>query len=143
MLSHFSRVQLCDPMGYRPPGSSVHGILQARILEWVAMTSSRGSSQPRDQTCVSLHLLLWQAGSLPLAPPGKPTIFKQIQIYKEQHYSHFFFLIDFFSAYLCLIYFFLRKLSIKDFFVGFQVSVTFEPQKMAKKQVMERNSPPS
>ena len=39
--------------------------------------------------------------------------------------------------------FFLRKLSIKDFFVGFQVSVTFEPQKMAKKQVMERNSPPS
>ena len=36
-----------------PPGSSVHGILQARILEWVAMPSSRGSSQPRDQTRVS------------------------------------------------------------------------------------------
>ena len=35
------------------PGSSVHGILQARILEWVAMSSSRGSSQPRDQTHVS------------------------------------------------------------------------------------------
>ena len=35
-----------DPMDYRPPGSSVHGILQARILEWVAMPSSRGSSQP-------------------------------------------------------------------------------------------------
>ena len=42
---------LCDPMNYySPPGSSVHGILQARILEWVAMPSSRGSSQPRDQT---------------------------------------------------------------------------------------------
>ena len=38
---------LCDPMGCSPPGSSVHGILQARILEWVAMPSSRGSSRPR------------------------------------------------------------------------------------------------
>ena len=35
---------LCDPMDYSPPGSSVHGTLQARILEWVAMPSSRGSS---------------------------------------------------------------------------------------------------
>ena len=40
---------LCDPMDCSPPGSSVHGILQARILEWVAISSSRGSSQPRDQ----------------------------------------------------------------------------------------------
>ena len=37
-------------MACRPPGSSVHGILQARILEWVAISSSRGSSRPRDQT---------------------------------------------------------------------------------------------
>ena len=44
---------LCDPMDSSPPGSSVHGILQARILEWVAMPSSRGSSRPRDRTCVS------------------------------------------------------------------------------------------
>ena len=43
---------LCD-MGHSLPGSSVHGILQARILEWVAMPSSSGSSRPRDQTCVS------------------------------------------------------------------------------------------
>ena len=42
-----------DPMDYILPGSSVHGILQAKILEWVAMRSSRGSSQPRDQTQVS------------------------------------------------------------------------------------------
>ena len=35
---------LCDPMGYSPPGSSVPGLLQARVLEWVAMPSSRGSS---------------------------------------------------------------------------------------------------
>ena len=44
---------LCNPIGYHPPGSSVHGILQARILEWVVIPSSGGSSQPRDQTQVS------------------------------------------------------------------------------------------
>ena len=62
MLSHFSHVQL-----FVTPVSCVHGIFQARILEWVVMITSRGSSQPRDQTCV-LCLLHWQAGSLPLAP---------------------------------------------------------------------------
>ena len=44
---------LCDPMDRSPPGSPVHRILQARILEWVAMPSSKGSSQPRDQTHIS------------------------------------------------------------------------------------------
>ena len=44
---------LCKPMDCNPPGSSVHGILQARRLEWVAISSSRGSSQPRDQIQVS------------------------------------------------------------------------------------------
>ena len=44
---------LCNSMDYNPPGSFVHGILQARILEWVAMPSSRGSFWPRDQTCLS------------------------------------------------------------------------------------------
>ena len=44
---------LCDPMDCNLPGSSVHWILQARILEWVAISSSRGSSQPKDQTLVS------------------------------------------------------------------------------------------
>ena len=49
-----SRVQLFfDPMGCSLPGSSVLGILQARTLEWIAMPSSRGSSQPRYQTCIS------------------------------------------------------------------------------------------
>ena len=43
---------LCVPMDCDLPGSSVHGILQARILEWVAMPSSRGFSRPRDQTCI-------------------------------------------------------------------------------------------
>ena len=66
VLSHFSGVQLCDPMDCSLPGSSAHGMLQARILEWVAMPSSRGSSRPRDQTVSP------QAESLPLAIPGKP-----------------------------------------------------------------------
>ena len=48
-----SCLTLCDPMDYSLPGSSVHGILQARILEWVAVPFSRGSPQPRDQTQVS------------------------------------------------------------------------------------------
>ena len=43
MLSRFSHVQLCDPMDCSLPGSSVHGILQTRILEGVAMPSSKGS----------------------------------------------------------------------------------------------------
>ena len=53
MKSLQSRLILCDPMDYSPPGFSVHGILQVNILEWVAMPSSRGSSWPRDRTCVS------------------------------------------------------------------------------------------
>ena len=44
---------LCDPMDYSLPGFSVHGIFQARILEWVAISFSRGSYRPRDQTLVS------------------------------------------------------------------------------------------
>ena len=43
----------CDPLDCSLPGSSVHGIFQARILEWVAMPSSRGPSHPRAQTCIS------------------------------------------------------------------------------------------
>ena len=48
-----SRLTLCDPMNSSPPGSSVHGISRAWILEWVAIFSSRGSSQPRDRSCIS------------------------------------------------------------------------------------------
>ena len=56
---------LWDPKDYSPPGSSVHGISQARILEWVARPSSRGSSQPRSPAL--------QVDSLPSEPPGKPN----------------------------------------------------------------------
>ena len=63
---------LCDPVDCSLPGFSIHGILQARILEWVTISFSRGSSRPRDRTCVSYVSLHWQAGSLPLAPLGNP-----------------------------------------------------------------------
>ena len=65
---------LCDPMDYSPPGSSgssAHGIFQARILEQVAISYSRGSSLPRDRTCISwvscvgrwilYHCTTWEA----------------------------------------------------------------------------------
>ena len=58
---------LCDPMDCHKPGSSVYGILQARILEWVAISSSRKSSQPRDQTLLSPVASALQADSLPLS----------------------------------------------------------------------------
>ena len=58
---------LCDPMDCSPSGSSVHGTLQAKILEWGAIFSSRESSPPRDQTNISKL----QADSLLSEPPGK------------------------------------------------------------------------
>ena len=64
---------LCNIMNCSPPGSSVHVILQARILEWVAMPSTRGSSQPRDRT-PSPVFPAWQVDSLPLTPPEKPLM---------------------------------------------------------------------
>ena len=61
---------LCDSMDCGPPGSSIHRIPQARILEWVAMPSSRGSSQPRDPMCISSNSCI--AGRFfTVEPPGK------------------------------------------------------------------------
>ena len=71
MLNHLSRVWLCDPMDHSSPASSVHGILQARILEWVAMPSSADLPSPRERTwvfCVTCiasrfftHWATWEA----------------------------------------------------------------------------------
>ena len=66
VLRHFSCVWLFVTLWRSLPGSSVHGILQARILKWAVMPSFRGSSRPRDQIHVFLSLLNWQVGSLPL-----------------------------------------------------------------------------
>ena len=65
-----SGLTLCNPTDCSPRGSSVHGILQAGILEWVAMPSSRGIFLTQGLNLCPLHLLHWQAGSLPLVPPG-------------------------------------------------------------------------
>ena len=99
MLSH---VRLCNPMDCSPPGSSVHGVFQARVLEWVAISFSRESSQPRDGTQHLLHLLHWQVDSSAQAPPKKPIltnsilkyrmvispIYKAVQMLKENLYFH-------------------------------------------------------
>ena len=61
---------LCDPMDCSLPGSSIHGILQARILEWVAISFSRGSSQPRNGTQVfriaGRLFMIWATREAPL-----------------------------------------------------------------------------
>ena len=75
---------LCDPMDYSPPGSSIRVIFHARILEWVAISFSRGSSPPRDRTqvsCVSCigrrvpyHCATWEAPLSPLASDRRELV---------------------------------------------------------------------
>ena len=62
-----SCLTLCDPMDSSLPGSSIHGIFQARVLEWVVISFSKRSSQPRDQT----QSPTLQADALPSEPPGR------------------------------------------------------------------------
>ena len=65
---------LCDPMDCSPPGSSVHGIFQARVLEWVTISFSRGSSHPRDRTRVSrttgICFTIWAIREAPVKYKG-------------------------------------------------------------------------
>ena len=78
-----SRVWLCDPMGCSPPGSSVHGISQARILEWVAIPFSSGTSLPRGQTPVSC-LISCIAGEFFTTGTTREELLKIIWIYSEE-----------------------------------------------------------
>ena len=93
MLSFYLRVCVCvcvclvtsvmfnssQPHGlYRPPGSSVHGMLQASVLVWVSISPSRGSSSPRGSNPQLLCLLHWQVNFLPLVPP---FLLSSLQIY--------------------------------------------------------------
>ena len=91
-----SCLTLHDHMNCSLSGSSVHGILQARILEWVAMLSSRGSSWPRGRTRISYC-------SLPLVPPGKPPNYWTTREFPSPLVFFFFF----FNIYLFVIYFWL------------------------------------
>ena len=80
MLANWS-LTLWDPMDCSPPGFSVHGILQARIVEWAAMPSSRGSSRPRDWIDVSCGSCI-AGGFFTTEHLGKPlvtSIFNKIQ----------------------------------------------------------------
>ena len=70
-------------MDYSPPGPSVHGILQARILEWVAISFSQGLNPSL------LHFLQWQMSSLPLTPPGKPSHLNQHPVFYNEILSTF------------------------------------------------------
>ena len=66
------RLTLSDAMDCSQRGSSVHGISQVRILEWVAISFSRGSSRPRDRT----HISFVAGGFFTTEPPGKPSCLK-------------------------------------------------------------------
>ena len=69
---------LCDPMNCSPPGSSIHGISEARILEWVAISFPRGASRPRDGTHIS-HAV---GRSFTAEPPGKPrSVYMPLSLY--------------------------------------------------------------
>ena len=75
-----SCLTLREPLDSGPPGPSVHGILQARTLEWVAISSSRGSSQPRNRICVTYL----QMDSLPPSHLGSPLKINDISIFKNR-----------------------------------------------------------
>ena len=77
------------PMDCSPPGSSVHGILQVETLEWVALPSFRGSSGPRDQTCVSSVSCIGRRVLYPSATWEAP-VFLQIYLKKLLVYYYFF-----------------------------------------------------
>ena len=79
-----------DPMDGSPPGSSVHGIFQARVLKWVAMPFSRISFQPRDQTCVSFTSCIGRQ-ILTTVPLGKSTKqYLNLSLHWCVHFSQFF-----------------------------------------------------
>ena len=94
---------LCNPMDGSPPCYSVHGILQARILEWVAIPFSRGSSQPRDRT----HVSCLAGRFFTTEPPGRhPTML----------YLKIFFFFFFIYAYLTAFSFFLLSHPFKKIY---------------------------
>ena len=72
-MKSLSPVRLCDPTDCSLPGSSLHGILQARVLEWVAISFSRGSSWPRDRTQVSCIPLSHQGSPEEVSGKTKPS----------------------------------------------------------------------
>ena len=83
-----SCLTLCNTMDCSPPGSSVHGIFQARIVKWVAMPSSRGSSQPRDRTHVSCISCIGRQVLCYWSPLGGPVIHLYISVLFQILFPH-------------------------------------------------------
>ena len=79
MLSCFNCVRLCNSMDHSPPGSSVHGIFQARILEWVAISYTSRIFLTHELNLCLLHLLDWWADSLPLCHLAAATAAKSLK----------------------------------------------------------------
>ena len=90
-----SCLTLCDPMDCSLSGSSVHGIFQARVLEWIAISSSRGSSRPKNRTRVSRIAGRRFASE----PPGKP---KYINGDLFWSFTDYFCFIDYTKAFNCV-----------------------------------------
>ena len=113
-----SCLTLCDPMDCSLPGSSICGVLQARILEWVAISSSRGSSRPRDQTQVSRiagrRFTLWATRE---APPHLSLSSVIMDFNVPHHFVHFAFY--FYNLFTICAYGFYNKKKIKVFVLLF------------------------
>ena len=133
---------LCDPMDCNLPGSSVHGIFQARVLEWVTISFSRGSSQPRDWTWVSRiagrFFTSWATREARLVPC---SFFVHFLLYKAKNLiSDLFFVVvyisycnrvdlqycvsfrciaEWFKLYICIY-------SLLDFFFSYRLPQNFE-----------------
>ena len=113
---------LCDPMDCSMPGSSVHGIFQESILEWVAISSSTGSFQPRGRfrvSCIGRRFLY-------TAPPGKTCNYlahgkkcfmKDFLIPEEQIYYNAFLLLTWQSVQNWFLFFFFKKVYFSDSFI--------------------------
>ena len=86
-VQSLSYIQLFCNSFNSPPGSSAHGILQARILEWVAISSCRGSAQPRDQTCISCVSCISGRSFYPLNHTESP--YWAVKYFRYSHYMFF------------------------------------------------------
>ena len=86
MFSRWVESDSCDPMSYSPAGSSVSGIIPARILEWVAISSSRGFFWPQGSNLHLPHFLHWQKYALLLSHLGSPYwLIHWIKIIQRSH----------------------------------------------------------
>ena len=89
-----SCLTLCDPMDCSLPGSSIHGIFQARVLKWVAISFSRGSSQPMDWTLVSRiasrHFTIWATREGTMGEAHKSTYSPQNFLKYSKHKYHWY-----------------------------------------------------